>query len=165
MINGWWFLALILFVSLLLFSPLFFAPNAGFNKVGEEQLTDEKIENVARILVHSITEEKNECSRSEFTLLVQEPNTAELKPLKVYTDSCKIFKDVPQDKPMWAIKGNLIKIKHNDPKYDYIKVGYLELHIRSEKNLEGAGWKYSYYDSNNKRTVTKTGYTHVLCCD
>ena len=154
--RGLWAIVVFLFLALI---ALAFIPFPG-DTVSKEVLLDEKIEHVTRVLVHTIA---GDGKSGEFTLWTQEPESRELKPIKVFGHTFRVIADVADTKPMWAIKGKLEKTKHNNPEYDYVTIGYLEIHIRSEKDLEGGAWKYSY--QSNKQLMTVEGYTHVLCCD
>ena len=129
----------------------------GGTTVTREAIPDERVQHVERVLIHDLGD-----TNGNFTLFIQEPGSQELKPIRIYAKTYRVVKDVPRNSPMWAIKGQLVKIKHNDPSYDYVTVGSLELHIRNEKDLEGAAWERTYH--RNKSTVTERGATIVLCC-
>lgn len=133
--------------------------NSGHKRVGEEMVPDEKIEHVTRVQVNSVNSDLN----GEFTIWTQEPGSLEIKPAKFHVSSFKVFADIPEGKPMWVLKGMIMKTKYQDPKFDYTVAGHLEIHIRSEKDLEGGPWKYSY--QYNKQLITREGWTEVLCCD
>lgn len=152
------FSVLILFAGVI--SVVIFLP-APFNVVGKEPLGDLRINDVERVLIHNLEGGGN----GEFTLFVEVPGTAILEPIKIRPEKFAIFRDVPPGQSMWAEGKLRVITRHQDPKYDAVSVGYLEIHIRSEKDLEGAGWERSFYNSGAKRQETHHWSTHVLCCD
>lgn len=92
-------------------------------------LTEERIDNITRVFMHEPT---------KFSFAVQDNAFAEIRIIeaeKCY-GSVRIIPDVPADQKMWA---KIVWKRRWDRGGDPFS---MELHVRSEKSLEGAGWDH-----------------------
>ena len=116
-----------------------------------KDMPDEKVENVVRLFMNE---------PEQYTLFITQLESAELlvKTISVSDvrsdwDSSlmrgrgvKVIADVPPEKKMWALIRNINHIKtallSSRVIWQYPITYYVEIHIHSEKDVEGAGWNH-----------------------
>ncbi|MBI4991666.1 MAG: hypothetical protein HZB99_00410 [Candidatus Harrisonbacteria bacterium] len=96
------------------------------------RISEEKVENIVRVLMHD---------RYNWTLITEKNDSKELKMeayrCNDYSDCVHLFKDVSGEEKMWShvvMRDNGINARW--------RVISLEIHLHSEKNVEGAGWDH-----------------------
>lgn len=109
-------------------------------------IKEKTIKNVVRIFMHL---------PEEYTFMTKEPDSSEyiLHHKKVYYNyygrqGVKIFTDVKKEETMWA-KIIWIKKRSIDP----FLIRDIEMHLHSEKNIDGGGWE-RYEGKQLKKGVT-----------
>lgn len=107
------------------------------------QLTEETIKNVVRVFWHE---------NSRYSVMIQEPDSKLISTVNfpVCRDvNISIIEDVPGNEAMWVRV-----IIRSGAYYSYDPCfELLEIHIRSEKDIEGASWNHGKFGS---------GRTHVI---
>lgn len=104
----------------------------------------ERIDNVVRVFMHQ--------ADSEYSVLTQEPGSAELKTLHFYyRGPFRIIADVPQDSSMWVL---VRRTEFNDGVCCTHEVTF---HIHSPDDIDGAGWR-----RKTGRAHTTSGTTTVI---
>lgn len=104
--------------------------------MSEKVFTDEKVENVTRIFMHE---------RGHYTFFSENPDSPEIIINTVGTFPEKIFKDVPKDKPMWY-RYRMYR-RNGEMHYEF------EIHIRSVKDIEGAGWDHGKFGKGQTTVI------------
>ena len=123
----------IVLLSILAVGYFVYSERNSMIKADERKMKDEIIvKNVKRVFMHD---------PGRYSVLVQDPGSLEYKPLNVpgwgsasNCHSIRIFGDVPESDSIWL-------------RFHYIgEAGdlqrELEIHIRSEKDIEGGGWDH-----------------------
>lgn len=115
-----------------------------------EKYPDERIDNVARVLMHE---------PGYYSILVKEKNNNLVcRSFGQYGRvSVKIIADVQSDQPMWAqVFPNLIErdstfypLCNYSEKYD----PYVEIHIHSGKDIDGAGWDHGKFGRGKTNVI------------
>lgn len=130
-----------IFGGLLLFMGamygLFFGIDAVMTWYKPDRFYVERVENVARVFMHD---------RDEYTLAIRATDSPELIMRKYYVEcwsGIRMIADVPPEQPMW------VSVTWKEDWSRTFPVS-LEIHIHSEKDLEGGKWE------RDKRSGTTT---------
>ena len=120
----------------ILFIGCFFQP---------ERIEEEKIDNVVRVFWHE---------GNNFSVMVKPSGTNRLKLIRFPEYHCdtdapgvRIFTDVESDKPMWVSSkvgfGGSVKWC----------VYFVDIHIHSEKDVDGGGWNHGKFGSGQTSVI------------
>ena len=109
---------------------------------GRSRLEEVQINNVVRVFWHEST---------RYSVQVREPNSVEIKTIILRSEICnnqqaRILADVPLGNPMWVRF-----VMDYNWNMDCLRV--LEIHIHSEKDIEGGGWDHGKFERGQTSVV------------